>query len=183
MTQIYQARSLHLANLVDATVEIDDSLSPDTIRVSITGPADSIEVHTARGELVITTRPAARAAGPGTGINVASGNARVGVQLGSIHGGVINFGSGRVSVDGVSIGDPVAAGQSSADEPAAVTVAVSAGTPVSVQGGAAGRYRIGDTGTEVDVYGRSGSFTVTGSCDLTVDGAGRINVNSRAGLR
>lgn len=195
MTQIYQATSLHLADLAGAVVDVDDTLTPGTIGVQITGPAESaaaVQVRTEAGELYVSAP-----AGSGTtiitagrGVNIVSGTANVGMVIGNVRGSMVQIGNGMVIAGGA--GEVIVNGRRinlddmpEAPAPARVHITVPADTPVTIADTAIGSYRIGSTRGALRVTGSSTTVQAgsVGSTRIRVQGTGDITIAEVTGHR
>lgn len=194
-TQVITAASLHLADLIDATVDIDDTLEPGTIGVQISGPGESasaVQVRTEAGELHVSgpLGKGTTVISNGGGMSVISGSARVTTVIGGLHGNSISFGNGVVI--GGGSGDIIVNGRRinlddmpPAPAPARVRLSVRTGTPVTVNDTAIGSYRIGSTCGDLRVNGSSTTVRAgsVASARIRVRGNGDITIAEVAGSR
>lgn len=192
--RIFTAEYLHLADLVGATVDVDDTLAPGTIGVSITGPAEStdeVRVRTEMSELHVSG-PAGNGSAviSGGGVSIVSGNASVGMVIGSVHGGMVSFGNNTVI--GSGSGNIVINGRRinlddlpPAPAPARVRVAVRTGTPVTITDTAIGSYRIGSTHGDLRITGSSTNVQAgsVASTRIRANGTGDVTIAEVTGDR
>ncbi|GAA2352323.1 hypothetical protein Cme02nite_26120 [Catellatospora methionotrophica] len=195
MIDTYRAASLHLANLGNAVVVVDDLTPPGKIVVSVIGSAESEQAVTVRvdGDELHVSGPynTGTVVTSGGGVNIVSGNASVGTMVGQISGGMVQIGSSGIVIAG-GTGEVIVNGRRinlddipQAPAPARVKVTVRTGTPVTITDTTIGNYRIGSTRGPLTV---SGSMTTVeggsvGATRLRVKGNGDVRIDEVTGPR
>ncbi|WP_166383033.1 GIN domain-containing protein [Catellatospora methionotrophica] len=194
MIETFQAASLHLANLANSVVDVDDTLSPGTAVVSVIGSAESeraVTVGVDGGVLYVAGPESGTVIAAGGGVNIVSGNARVGTMVGQVSGGMVQIGGSGIVISGGS-GEVIVNGRRinlddmpQAPAPARVRVTVRTGTPVTIADTTIGSYRVGSTHGPLRVTGSATTVEAgsVGATRIRVQGTGNVHITEVTGPR
>lgn len=195
MIKSFKAASLHLGSLANAVVDVDDLTPPGTIVVSVIGSAESEQAVNVRSEDGVLYVSGPESSGTvissGGGVNVVSGNARVGTMVGQISGGMVQIGGSGIVIAGGS-GEVIVNGRRinlddmpQAPAPARVKVTVRTGTPVTITDTTTGNYRVGSTRGPLRVTGSATTVEAgsVGAARIRLQGTGDVHISEVTGPR